>query len=411
MRTRSRHLTLPLVLLALACRAAPPAPPEPGENLATRAQRLAQELLIVDTHIDVPYRLHGQGDERDDVSRRTAGGHFDWERARAGGLDAAFMSIYVPAELQERGGAKALADELIDLVEGLAAAAPERFEVARSTADVERIAAAGKVALPLGIENGAALEDELSNVAHFAARGVRYVTLTHSENNLICDSSYATERRWDGLSPYGREVVRELNRHGVLVDVSHVSDATFDDVLETSAVPPIASHSSCRAFVPGFERNLDDERIARLGAAGGVLHINFGSAFLTAEANADLFGARESLAEAVSAAGVAPDSEAAREIRKRWRAEHQPVRTQLGDVADHIDHAVALAGVEHVGLGSDYDGVDDVPVGLEDVSRYPALIEELLRRGYSEDELRGILGGNLMRVWRAAEAYAAAPSR
>jgi membrane dipeptidase len=403
--------TLPLVLSVLACRAAPAAPPAPQEDLAVRAQRLAQELLIVDTHIDVPYRLHAQGDAPDDVSQRTAGGHFDWVRAREGGLDAAFMSIYVPAELQEQGGAKALADELIDMVEGLAAAAPERFEVARSTADVERIAAAGKLALPLGIENGAALEDDLANVAHFAARGVRYVTLAHSENNLICDSSYAKERRWNGLSPYGREVVLELNRHGVMVDVSHVSDATSDDVLATSRVPPIASHSSCRAFVPGFERNLDDERIARLGEAGGVLHINFGSAFLTAEANADQFGAREAMAAEVAAAGVAPDSEAAREIRRLWRERHPAAATQISDVADHIDHAVALAGVEHVGLGSDFDGVGALPVGLGDVSCYPRLVEELLRRGYSDDELRAILGGNLMRVWRAAEAYAAAQAR
>jgi membrane dipeptidase len=177
-----------------------------------------------------------------------------------------------------------------------------------------------------------------------------------------------------------------MNRLGVLVDVSHVSDEAFDDVLEASAVPPIASHSSCRAFVPGFERNLDDERIARLGEAGGVLHINFGSAFLTAEANATAFAARANGGGTVAL-------------------------TTVADVADHIDHAVALAGVEHVGLGSDFDGVDDLPVGLQDVSRYPALIEELLRRGYSDDELRALLGGNLMRVWRAAEGYAAAHAR
>ncbi|HVS17739.1 MAG TPA: dipeptidase, partial [Planctomycetota bacterium] len=402
----------PIAAVAIAlfgCHAsAPESAPAPAEDLAVRAQRLAREFLIVDTHIDVPYRLHAQGAERDDVSRRTAGGHFDFERARAGGLDAAFMSIYIPAELQERGGGKALADELIDLVEGLAAAAPERFEVARSADDVERIAAAGKVALPLGIENGAALEDQLANVAHFARRGVRYVTLTHSADNLICDSSYADTRTWGGLSPFGREVVRELNRQGVMVDVSHVSDATFDDVLELSSVPPIASHSSCRAFVPGFERNLDDERIARLGAAGGVLQINFGSAFLTAEANAYLFGARGEVERLVREAGHEPGSDAARELARAWYREHPPVGTLVSDVADHIDHAVALAGVEHVGLGSDFDGVGSVPVGLDDVACYPALVEELLRRGYGEDELRAILGGNVLRVWRQAEAYAAA---
>lgn len=404
------HAPIAAVALALfGCQApAPRTGAVPEEELAVRAQRLAHELLIVDTHVDVPYRLHGQGEVHDDVSRRTEGGHFDFERARAGGLDAAFMSIYVPAELQSEGGAKALADALIDLVEGLAQAAPQCFEVARSADDVERIAAAGKVALPLGIENGAALEDELANVAHFAARGVRYVTLTHSADNLICDSSYATTRTWGGLSPFGREVVRELNRHGVMVDVSHVSDATFDDVLELSAVPPIASHSSCRAFVPGFERNLDDARIARLGEAGGVLQINFGSAFLTAAANDSLFGARDEIRRLVGEAGLEPGSDAARELARAWYDDHPPVGTLVTDVADHIDHAVALAGVEHVGLGSDFDGVGSVPVGLDDVSCYPALVEELLRRGYDERELRAILGGNLLRVWREAEAYAAA---
>src|SRR5262245_56245479 len=164
---------------------------EPPESIEQHAARLTHEKLLVDTHVDVPYRLHEQGDHPDDVSQRTPGGHFDWVRARQGGLDAPFMSIYVPAEAQAKpGSARALADSLIDMVEGIAARAPDKFEVARSTADVRRIAASGRIALPMGIENGAAIEDDLANVRHFFERGVRYVTLTHSKANLICDSSY-----------------------------------------------------------------------------------------------------------------------------------------------------------------------------------------------------------------------------
>jgi membrane dipeptidase len=403
-------LSICAVASLIACAGAPAqsaaAAPADEAELEQRARRLAQEMLIVDTHIDVPFRLFGQGADADDVTHRTTGGHFDWERAREGGLDAAFMSIFVPASYQTAGGAKAFADGLIDRVEALAARAPERFEIARGSADVARIAAAGKVALPLGIENGAAIEDDLANLAHFHRRGVRYITLTHSENNLICDSSYATERRWNGLSPFGREVVVEMNRLGILVDVSHVSDAAFDDVLALCSVPPIASHSSCRAFTPGFERNLDDARIERLAAAGGVLQINFGSAFLTAEANRQHFAARDAASAEIAAAGVDPSSPQGKEIRRRQVALHAPVDTHVSDVADHIDHAVGLVGAAHVGLGSDFDGVPAVPIGLEDVSRYPALVAELLRRGYGEEDLRGILGGNLLRVWRQAEAYA-----
>ncbi len=379
-----------------------------AESIEDRAARLTHESLLVDTHIDVPIRLHGQGDRPDDVSQRTAGGHFDWVRAREGGLDAAFMSIYVPSSYQDSGGARAFADGLIDMVEGLAARSSEKFEVARSTADVRRIAAGGRIALALGIENGAAIEDQLANLAHFHARGVRYITLTHSENNLIGDSSYAEQRRWHGLSPFGSDVVAEMNRLGILVDVSHVSDETFDAVLEATRVPPIASHSSCRSFVPGFERNLDDARIRALAEKGGVIQINFGSAFLTAQANRKQLEERRELERLLAESGLERGSPEGRALVAGQREEHPQVETSVADVADHIDHVVELCGVDHVGLGSDFDGVSALPLGLEDVSCYPNLVAELLRRGYSDGDIGKILGGNLMRVWEDAEIYAVA---
>lgn len=397
-----------VALFACACSSVPLDDPE---GLTAYAEELTRSSLLVDTHVDLPVRLVGQEDAPDDVSRRTEGGHFDYVRAREGGLDAPFMSIYVPAGYQESGGARDFADRLIDLVEGLCEQHPGKFEMAATTADVRRIFAAGKVAFPMGIENGAAIEDELANLAHFHARGVRYITLCHSKANLICDSSYDEERPWGGLSPFGREVVAEMNRLGILVDVSHVSDAAFDDVIEASAVPVIASHSSCEHFVPGFERNLDDGRIRALAANGGVIQINFGSAFVDPLVNGQAFGSRAEIARLLAEAGVERDSDAGREIVRSYREANPPAEARLEQVADHIDHVVSLVGIDHVGIGSDYDGVSAVPVGLEDVSTYPALVAELLRRGHSPADVRKVLGGNVMRVWAAAEAHAAKASR
>ena len=411
----SRSHLLPLLLVAAAALAAGwtlagrVRAPERAPDPRARAVELAHRLLLVDTHIDLPYRLVDQPEPREDVSRRTARGDFDAERAREGGLDVAWMSIYVPSALQEEGGARALADSLIDLVEGLAAAHPDTFAIARGADQAEAIARSGRIALPLGIENAAAFEDDLANVAHFAARGVRYATLVHATDNLICDSSYsdADKRTWRGLSPFGAQVVAEMNRTGILVDLSHVSDDCFDAVLEATRTPPIVSHSSCRHFTPGFERNLDDERIRRLAARGGVIQINFGSGFLTAAANEwshAAWDAEQAFRDRSGAREGSPELEA-------WRTEYQRTkpfpRATVDDVVAHIEHVIAVAGVDHVGFGSDFDGVGPTtPAGLEDVSKYPNLIARLLARGHSEAAVAKIAGGNLMRVWRAAEAAA-----
>lgn len=403
---RSKALSALAAILSLAGLGCAP-DPRPAEvatvDFDQQAHALAERLLLVDTHIDLPYRLHAA---MEDVSQRTPGGHFDLERAREGGLDTAFMSIYIPSEYQSTGGAKALADELIDLVETVAASAPDGFELVDSPDEVRAAAAAGRIGLALGIENGAAIEDQLANLAHFHARGVRYVTLTHGKANLICDSSYDEERPWQGLSPFGREVVSELNRLGIMVDVSHVSDQALLQAVELSRAPVIASHSSARHFTPGFERNVDDAAIRAIAAKGGVVQINFGT-FLTADANQSGMAAWKAITAEVEARGGAGDPEIAKAVEAEYWSTREKAGSLLTDVADHIDHVVRLVGVDHVGLGSDFDGVDSVPVGLEDVSRYPALIAELLRRGYSEADIAKICGENLLRVWSEVERVAA----
>ncbi len=343
----------------------------------------------------------------EDISQRTPTGDFDYVRAKEGGLSAPFMSIYVPAGYQTEGGAKELADELIDLVESFEQKWPDKFAVARSTADVREQFAKGLISLPLGMENGAPLEGKLENLQHFADRGIRYITLTHGKWNAVGDSSYDEERKWHGLSPFGKQVVAEMNRLGVMVDISHVSDETFYDVVEVAAVPVIASHSSCRTFTPGFERNMDDDMIQALADNGGVIMINFGSPFLSGEISAKTRH-REHLEAHFKENGWERTSDEARAYARQYRIDNG-LYADVGIVADHIDHVVSLVGVDHVGLGSDFDGVGDtLPTGLKDVSQYPNLIEELLGRGYSPDDIQKICGENLLRVWAAVEAFAAA---
>jgi membrane dipeptidase len=394
---------IPILVLLSGCGQAPTETVVAEVDYTAEANRLAQEILLVDTHIDLPYRLH---DKMEDVSVRTEGGHFDYVRARDGGLDAAFMSIYIPASYQEKGGARELGDQLIDIVEGLQEQAPDKFVVARSVADVRTAFEQDIFALPLGIENGAAIEDDLANLQHFYDRGVRYVTLTHGEANLISDSSYDEERIWNGLSPFGREVVAEMNRLGMMVDISHVTDETFYQVMEISKAPAIASHSCARYFTPGFERNMSDEMITKLAENGGVIQIAFAPGFLSAAAHEQSMKMWATMRQFIQENKVSRDSPEVRERLARFYEENPKVEVGVADVADHIEHVINLVGVDHVGIGSDFDGIGEGPAGLEDVSGYPNLIEELLRRGYREDDIRKICAENLLRVWSEVERAA-----
>ncbi len=361
-------------------------------NYQEDAIRLSREILVVDSHIDIPERLET---EWEDISERTPNGHFDYVRAVEGGLNAPFMAIYIPPSLQVKGGAKAYADHLIDLVKSFEDKWPEKFSVATNMDDIISDFKQGLISLPMGIENGAAIEDDLDNVRYFFNRGIRYMTLTHSKWNQICDSSYDPDKHWNGLSPFGREVVEEMNRLGMMIDVSHVSDSTFYQVIQLSKAPVIASHSSCRYYTPGFERNMSDEMIVKLAEKGGVIQINFGSYFL----DGDFQRKMEAAYDYIEINQIKWGSREEHEYLKQYKIEHDVPEVTIDDLVDHISHVAAIAGVDHIGLGSDFDGVDDVPVGLEDVSKYPQLIERLLEDGFTGDDILKICSGNLFRVW------------
>ena len=375
----------------------------------TRAEMLAHEYLLTDGHIDVPYRLE---EEPADVSQATEGGDFDYPRAKKGGLDIPFMSIYIPAERQmdAEGGAKELADKLIDGMDALSTDHPDKFTKVTNTTEAEVAFSEGKIGIAMGLENGAPIEGDLANLQHFYDRGIRYITLTHSKNNHISDSSYEPpdNRKWDGLSPFGEEVVAKMNELGVMVDISHVSDAAFWDVMEITRAPAIASHSSCRHFTPNFERNMSDEMIVALAENGGVIQINFGSSFLTAEAQQHSTGRWAALRAYAEENGLQRGDEELTAYGEQYMKDNPFPYATLDDVVAHIDHVVQLVGVDHVGLGSDFDGVgDSLPTGLKSVADYPNLVAALLDKGYSDEDIEKILGGNVMRVWREVERVAA----
>jgi membrane dipeptidase len=368
-------------------------------DLKAEAQRIAQQYLLIDTHIDVPYRLQ---EHWEDVSQATAKGEFDYPRAKQGGLNAPFMSVYIPASYEKTGGGDLLANQLIDSMEALVGRAPDKFAMAYRSDDLAAQFKQGKISLALGMENGTPINGKLENLRHFYQRGIRYITLAHSESNHIADSSYDLRRPHKGLSPFGEQVVAEMNKLGMMIDISHVSDAAFYKVLSLTKAPVIASHSSLRAFVPGFERNMDDKMIQALAKNGGVIQINFGSSFVISQANQ--WGLQ--FKAAAKAAGKSQDDEA---YRAEYLAKHPYPFANVETVLKHIDHVVKLVGIDHVGIGSDFDGVgDSLPDGLKDVSMYPNLIEGLLKRGYSEADIVKIMSGNLLRVWRQVEAVASA---
>jgi membrane dipeptidase len=342
-----------------------------------------------------------------DVSERTDGGNFDYPRAKEGGLDAPFMSIYIPASYQEKGGAKVFADSLIKMTERIAHSWPDKFAMAYSPADIKANFEKGLISLPMGMENGAPLEDDITNVKYFYDQGIRYITLTHGKDNLIGDSSYDDAATHGGLSDFGEEVILEMNRVGIMVDISHVSDNTFYDVMEITSVPVIASHSSARKFTPGFERNMDDDMIRKLAENKGVIMINFGGSFIDGDYQQKTGEVREHIVNWLAENNLSRNDPEAQAYINEYNAKHNPF-PDVTKVADHIDHVVAIAGIDYVGLGSDYDGVgDSLPTGLKDVSMYPNLIAELLKRGYKKSDIEKICSGNIFRVWKAVEDFAA----
>jgi membrane dipeptidase len=389
-------------------------PAAPADDSGERARRLHREAIVIDTHVDAPDQLQKKW-----VDLATAGAttHLDIPRARAGGLTAPFFAVYVSATYAETGGAARYTLEIIDLVGRVVTGHPRDLVAATTPADIRRAKKDGRIAVLMGIEGGHAIEDSLALLRQYHALGVRYMTLTHTNTNHWADATGpfylpdfdpAAARVHDGLTDFGRAVVREMNRIGMLVDISHVSDATLDDVLETSRAPVFASHSSCRALC-GIPRNLTDDQIRRIAAGGGVVMINIGSYFLD-QATVD--------ASRADMARILPEylrikTEMAADPKARDAAIWKLLgtaprhRTAWTRAVDHIEHVIAVAGPGAVGLGTDFDGVEDPPEGLDDVSMLPRITGELLRRGESEETVRGVLGENFLRFFEKALAVSA----
>jgi membrane dipeptidase len=371
-------------------------------EMKIKANEIAQKYMVLDTHQDVPYRLIKK---MEDISQRTAKGDFDYPRAMQGGLDVVFMAVYVPPEYEDKGGARDFANMIIKTTEGLAQTWPDKFVMAGTVADVKEQFGYNKISIVMGMENGSPIEGNLDNLKYFYDRGIRYITLVHSKCNHICDSSYDEQRKWNGLSPFGEEVVSEMNRLGMLIDVSHVSDKTFYRIIELSKAPIAATHSSCRYFTPGWERNMDDEMIKLLAEKGGVIQINFGSMFVSEKINKAYKDRRKNVLEYIEANNL--QGEAINEYFKKYAMENPLGDADISDVVANIDHVVKLVGIEHVGLGSDFDGVGgQLPFGLKDVSCYPNLIYELLKNGYTEADIKKICSDNFLRVWSDVEKTA-----
>jgi membrane dipeptidase len=365
-----------------------------ADDLLSLARRIHAETIGIDSHVDTAQRILNL---HEDVSVRTPTGHVDLPRLREGGMRAPFFALYVPTYYK---GSEAVRRTLQvrDAMQSLLDAHPEAIELATTAADIERVAGAGKIAAVLTIESGHAIADDLAVLRMYHRLGVRSMTLTHFRNTNWADSS-TDEPVHNGLTAFGRDVVREMNRLGMIVDISHVSDKTFYDTLEVTTRPVIASHSSCRALCD-VPRNMTDDMIRALARNGGVIGINFGGNFVSAkeaEAGRASFAARAALDPGLG--GKELDLFAAKDYSEQYVVMRENQAT-LEDVVSHIAHVVELVGADHVGIGSDFDGINKVPAGLEDVSKMPALVAALLKRGYPEDDVKKILGGNFLRVMR-----------
>jgi len=410
--------------------AVPPAPAGYDEALWRKAFALHQACVVVDTHTDTTSRIL---DENFDMGPRSTTGHMDLPRIADGGLDAAFYSIYVAARFygdeaplfaprpdpnadwarpHEPGTPNGSARRALDMIDGLlrtVARYPDRMQLCTSVADVRAAVAAHKHAALMGIEGGHAIEGDLRLLRLFAQLGVRYMTLTHTNHNEFADSCAEATPRWGGLNRLGVKVVEEMNRLGVMVDVSHVADATFFDVLKVTRAPLICSHSSMRALCP-HPRNITDDMLKVLASNGGVVMINYNCGFVDADymKASSASDATRKIREKAAREKFAAGSEELAHALTRLDADFpKPPRPKLDVLIAHILHAIAVGGADHVGLGSDFDGVPCVPEGIDDVTYLPRITYQLLAAGQSEDTVRKVLGENLLRVFAAVEATAA----
>lgn len=370
------HLTSLFALLIVPALASAQLPVRQVQSVSQQALDIHHSGMLFDGHNDLPWQMKTKGQssfEVFDISKPRPELHTDIARLRTGGVKAQFWSVYVSADTDMSGDALLQTMEQIDVVHRMVRRYPETFELADTADDIERIVKAGKIASMLGIEGGYSIQESLPILRRLYGQGCRYMTLTHSKSLAWADSATDQPRTKNGLSPFGEEVIREMNRLGMLIDLSHVSVATMKRSLEISKAPVIFSHSSARA-INDHARNVNDEVLRLTTKNGGVVMVNFYSGFIT------------------STEQLRNDS---KDLGK------------LSDVVDHIEHVIKVAGIDHVGIGSDYDGVPRLPVGLEDVSTYPRITQELLNRGHKRQAIHKILGGNVMRVLREAEKVAA----
>jgi membrane dipeptidase len=377
------------------------------KSAASDPMTIHRRAIVVDMHADTTQRLV---DENVDLGQRLPDGHLDAVRAKEGGLDAQFFSIWVEPELFGGGGARAgkRADDQIKAVRDLAEKHPETWELATTAADVRRIAGAGKIAALMGMEGGYAIDEKIEHVNRYYQMGVRYLSPAWSVSTSWAGSSGDEIGKTRGLNDFGKQVIREMNRLGMLVDVSHLSDPAFWDIVHTSTKPVIATHSGCRA-ITDVPRNLTDEMIVALAKTGGVVNVIFYPEHLEPGYSAKKKKVDADIAAVVQRASNEEKGDVAHKKMARDRVRREEYLKLLPPVSvarivDHIDHIVKLAGIDHVGIGSDFDGVQIVPADMKSVADLPNLTKELLRRGYSESDVDKILGGNMLRVMEEVEA-------
>jgi membrane dipeptidase len=374
------------------------------DSTLERAKRLLREVPVIDGHNDYPMvvREKANGDlDKFDIRQSQPGLMTDIARLKAGGVGGQFWSVYVPVELKGADAVSATLDQ-IDIVHRMMAKYSSTFALALTADDVEKIQRQGKIASLIGVEGGHCINNSLGVLRMFFRLGARYMTLTHSTNTAWADSATDTPTT-NGLTAFGQDVVREMNRLGMLVDLSHVSAATMAAAIKVSQAPVIFSHSSTRALVD-HPRDVPDDILRQLPQNGGIVMITFVPGFVS-QAVRD-YGTRETDQEKKVTAELKGDARAVKKSMDDWRTANPSPRATLSQVADHIDHAKSVAGIDHIGLGSDFDGITSVVAGLEDVASYPQLIKELLRRGYTDEDIKKITGRNILRVMRQAETVA-----
>jgi membrane dipeptidase len=389
-------ISILLLILPLSCKNK--AREKSDEELRLMAQQICDNNIILDSHIDWPEFVI---ESHDDISEQTAGGDFDLVRATRGGLDAAMSVVYISPALNVNEG-RIMVDSMLKLIRHYPETYPDKFALAFTPADVKRNYDKKLFSLIPCLENGSPIGDDPEYLKYLKNQGIAYITLCHSKTNYLSDSNFDTVRRWNGLSPSGVELIKKLNHLGIMIDISHSSDSTVSQAIRFSEAPIIASHSSCRYYVPGFERNLPDDLIKSIAKKNGVVMVNFCTQFLDSACQKNT----DELKRLLDSSKFSYESKEGYELILEYGKTHRLI-CDSKQLVNHIEHIIEVAGIDHVGIGSDFDGIGPLkPSDVPDVSAYPVIVFELLKRGYSEKDINKILSGNFLRVWNDVIAIA-----